>query len=281
MTDSNEKVEEVKTEEIPPQSVALVTPDNWISTALDKGLPIETLERLFALKKEYDAQQAKKAFDEAMTLFQSKCPIIKKGKAGGVTKDGVVAYKYAPIEDIVEQTKELMSECGFSYLIKVSIEEKDVEVSCEVRHIKGHSEISKMKVPLLRQTGVMSEAQVTAGTSTFAKRYAFCNAFGIMTADEDTDGIMPYMTEEFEELTKNWQYKDNYINQIAKSLTSGKAYNQFVSTLPTKEQTNKFIKLMEKVKPEKQKELWILFQKFTNQNVDTFLTNLSSKLNKE
>jgi hypothetical protein len=33
----------------------------------------------------------------------------------------------------------------------------------------------------------MSQTQVEAATLTFAKRYAFCNAFGILTGDEDID----------------------------------------------------------------------------------------------
>ena len=35
---------------------------------------------------------------------------------------------------------------------------------------------------------MMSDSQKYAGALTFAKRYAFCNAFGILTADEDIDG---------------------------------------------------------------------------------------------
>ena len=34
----------------------------------------------------------------------------------------------------------------------------------------------------------MSAIQRRGSSNTYAKRYAFCNGFGIMTADEDTDG---------------------------------------------------------------------------------------------
>src|SRR5262249_52436437 len=34
---------------------------------------------------------------------------------------------------------------------------------------------------------IMSQTQVVAAALTFAKRYAFCNAFGILTGNEDTD----------------------------------------------------------------------------------------------
>lgn len=44
-----------------------------------------------------------------------------------------------------------------------------------------------MEVPLGNKTQVMSDTQLYAAASTFAKRYAFCNAFGIMTGDEDNE----------------------------------------------------------------------------------------------
>ena len=34
---------------------------------------------------------------------------------------------------------------------------------------------------------MMSDPQKYGGASTYAKRYAFCNGFGILTADEDLD----------------------------------------------------------------------------------------------
>ncbi len=164
------------------------SPQGLISQALAQSLPIEYLERLMDLQERWEKTQAKKAFDNAMSVFQSRCPIIKKKKQGGKTKSGVTAYHFAPIEDIVAQTKDLIAECGFSYLIKTPIfTEKEVTVSCEVRHIAGHSEISSVTFPLVTKTDIMSAPQVVAGTVTFTKRYAFCNAFGIMTMDDDKD----------------------------------------------------------------------------------------------
>ena len=40
------------------------------------------------------------------------------------------------------------------------------------------------------KTAMMNAPQQTAATMTYAKRYAFCNAFGIMTGDEDTDAVI-------------------------------------------------------------------------------------------
>jgi hypothetical protein len=47
-----------------------------------------------------------------------------------------------------------------------------------------------MTVPFGNKTDIMSQSQVAAAATTFAKRYAFCNAFGILTGDEDTDAAV-------------------------------------------------------------------------------------------
>jgi len=47
-----------------------------------------------------------------------------------------------------------------------------------------------MEVPLGNKTSVMSQTQVVAAALTFAKRYAFCNAFGIMTGDDDNEKVI-------------------------------------------------------------------------------------------
>lgn len=165
-----------------------------IMTAIERGTPVETMERILAMAEKVKANQAKEAFNMAMSAFQGECPTIDKKKDGSKTKSGQVAYKYAPLEDIDEQTKELRNKHGFSHSIKTDLYRDDfgniktVKATCVVRHIMGHSEETSMEVPLGTKTGVMSDSQQVAAASTFAKRYAFCNAFGIMTGDEDNDG---------------------------------------------------------------------------------------------
>lgn len=173
----------VATEATPVQPI---TPETLIAQGMQSGLTVENMKELLGMRRELKAEAAKKAYDDAMAGFQGKCPTIKKQKAGGKTKSGQVAYMYAPLETIVEQTKELISDHGFSYAIKTEVGEK-VKVTCTVKHKDGHAEESSMEVPLGTRTEIMSAPQVVAATVTFAKRYAFVNAFGIMTGDDDTD----------------------------------------------------------------------------------------------
>src|ERR1700710_2694941 len=99
----------VRTKPQPPGSV-----DTFISQALAANAPVETLERLFALHKEVNAEKARAAFTDALATFQSEAPIIEKTKKV-FSKEGKLRYVFAPIDSIVEQIKKPLASNGFSY----------------------------------------------------------------------------------------------------------------------------------------------------------------------
>lgn len=157
------------------------------AAAIDQRVDVDKMERLLAMQREIMKLQAEAAFRAAMAAFQNECPIIGKTK---IVKNasGEVLYKYAPVENIIAQVKPLLLKHGFSYQIDTEYPPNLVRAICIVRHIAGHSERSSVDLPLITKTGIMSAPQVVSGTITFGTRRAFCNAFGIMTGDEDNDG---------------------------------------------------------------------------------------------
>ena len=192
MTKKKEEIPETLPEVVPETQPAPTiyegpaTAENLMLKAIDKGVPVETMERLLAMRRELQAEAAKRRFDEDMAAFQGSCPTIKKTKEVK-TKSGQVAYRYAPIESIVAQVKEKLNEYGFSYAVKTETEPASVKSTVIAKHKEGHSEESSVQVPLGNKTDIMSQTQVVAAALTFAKRYAFCNAFGILTGDDDDD----------------------------------------------------------------------------------------------
>ena len=160
--------------------------EKLIEQAITANVPVETMERLLAMRTQIKAEQAKEAFTAAMAKFQAECPVIKKTKE--VASGGRTIYKYAPVESIVIQVRDIMRDNGFSYAFEQVLTAETVKVGCVVTHALGHSVTTWMEVRLGTKTGVMSNSQQDAAASTFAKRYAFCNAFGILTGDEDNDG---------------------------------------------------------------------------------------------
>lgn len=173
-----------------------------ITRAIDKSVSVETMEKLLSMRRELKAEQAKELFDNDMASFQNECPVIVKSRKGGKTESGIVAYMYAPIDEIVKQTKALISKWGFSYAIKTETGTDKVKAICIVKHRCGHSEQSDFEVPLGAKTRVMSDTQVVAAALTFAKRYAFCNAFGIITGDDDTDSVVEKSPPQKQQPTK-------------------------------------------------------------------------------
>ncbi len=169
--------------------IVAVGPDNsaegLIQQAIVNKVDVGTMERLLAMRNQIKAEQAKEAFDRALAKFQAECPPIRKDKAVN-DKFGKLRYKYAPLDTIVAQVKGHLQKNGFSYTTDALVEEGWVTAVCKVTHELGHSEVSNFKVPVDKDS-YMSAPQKFAAALTFAKRYAFCNAFGILTGDEDND----------------------------------------------------------------------------------------------
>jgi hypothetical protein len=97
-----------------------------------------------------------------------------------------VRYAYAPLDSIVEQTRDLIAKYGLSYSFKTTNDEKNITATLRITHIIGHSEENSFVVPIGTE-GYMSDVQKYGARRTFAERYAFCDGFGILTGDEDTD----------------------------------------------------------------------------------------------
>lgn len=160
--------------------------ESFIGKAIEKGAPLETLEKLLAMRKDLKAEQSREAFVLAMADFQSNCPVIEKTKKV-MNKDGsTLRYKYAPIDAIVEQIKKHLADQGLAYTWTVKNETAKITAICKVTHKLGHSEESSFEIPIDSE-GYMTAPQKVASALTFAKRYSLCNILGISTGDEDTD----------------------------------------------------------------------------------------------
>ena len=132
--------------------------DTFISQAISQNLPVETMEKLFALREKVKAEQAKEAYVEALSKFQGNCPVIEKQKKV-LNKDGrTVRYQYAPIDAIAEQIKKPLVENGLSYRWEVENEDKMIKATAIITHKLGHSEKSSFAVPIDSE-GFMTEPQ--------------------------------------------------------------------------------------------------------------------------
>lgn len=176
---------EVLTQEGGALAVREPTPGELIDRALDRGATPEAIEKLVELYERLKAGAAREAFVVALSKFQSLCPIIVKEKDVG-KKGDKVHYQYAPLSVIVGQVRSILHECELSYTIDTEFKDGLMYAICTVTHVLGHSESSRFMAPI-DPKAFMNESHKYASAQTYAKRYAFCNALGILTGDEDDD----------------------------------------------------------------------------------------------
>jgi hypothetical protein len=172
-----------------------VSPAHLLEIAINKDLDVGKLKELMSLQKEWQADQSRKAFFEALNEFQAKAPEIRKVKsvAFETKTGGKTEYKYAPLADIVRQIKDTCRECGLSYRWEIQDTKEEIKVTCLVTHTAGHTERTTMTVNP-DASGSKNAIQARGSAIEYAKRYTLIGSLGLSTADSDVDGAMVELT---------------------------------------------------------------------------------------
>lgn len=161
--------------------------ESLLQRAVDTG-SVEVLERLLAVKKEVQAGRARDAFYEALTAFQSHCPVIGKNTEASIqSRTGAsFKYRYTPLEDIAHAIRPLLEQYALGYRwFATQTAPKSITVTCRISHILGYVEESSLTVPIGEDP--QRPAWPVAQSLTYAKRYTLCNSLGIVVGGEDDD----------------------------------------------------------------------------------------------
>lgn len=188
--------------------VKQMNPSELLALAVDKDLDIEKLSKLMQMKKEWDADQARRAFFEAMTKFQSEVPDLRKSKSVAFKE---VKYNYAPLSDITRQIKETCKDCGLSYRWEIQDTKEEIKVTCLITHIDGHTEQTTMTASP-DDSGSKNKIQARGSSIEYLKRYSLIGALGLSTSDSDVDGLIPEISLDI--LHKQYMLHYNELIQI-------------------------------------------------------------------
>jgi hypothetical protein len=213
------ETEIVKTENVNIESL--------ISNGITSKADIAVMEKLFVMRNQLKAEKDKEAFYRALAKFQKETPAIEKTKKVFNKDNKTVRYAYAPLETIIKNVKTPLEENGFSYTLKTKQTDKSLTIICEAHHSAGHTESTELTVAVA-STGFMAAIQEIGSAITYAKRYCFCNAFGIVTMDEDVDGA----GAEKEDIKEN---KESQIAPVSESDAERKIYEEYYIMLDVAE----------------------------------------------
>ena|ERR1700759_3111957 len=175
-----------------PSPAALVAnpgPADLLRIAVQQGASIDQLERLMALQERFNANEAKKAYHEAMAQFQTNEVKIGKDKhVSFTTSKGKTEYDHATLGNIVKTVKPLLASYGLSSSWEPARSEGGrVVVTCRVTHKQGHTESVTLDGPI-DDSGGKNNIQALGSTVTYLQRYTLLAILGLATEDEDNDG---------------------------------------------------------------------------------------------
>jgi hypothetical protein len=201
------------------QSTGVTNPLVLIERMIEKGVDPTALRQMMDLSERWETNQAAKRFAERITMFQSKCEAVYKGRAaqfdekdgsGNKTGNKVAAYKFASYDDIMAEVQPILAECEI--VVTFSTDEPKegrpgLSGKCRVR-VGQHTEDSYLFLPIPEMK--VNATQKFGAALSYLKRYLLCAALNIRTTDVDDDA-----GTQFDTITAKQQATlDGYRQQI-------------------------------------------------------------------
>lgn len=151
-----------------------------VQTALDRGMDAEQIRQFMDLADRHEAKQAKREFDEAMSRFREKCPLIVRDADGHNTK-------YAKLSSAIAAIRQPLADNGLSHSWRTQQDGGQVAVTCVVSHVGGHSERTSLSSEP-DKSGGKNSIQAIGSAVSYLQRYTLFSILGIASSDMDDDG---------------------------------------------------------------------------------------------
>ena len=188
-------------EETKPYEVATQTADNspaeLILKAVAGGMDIDKIKQMMDLQERWEANQARKAYTEAMSKFKLNPPDIEKDRhVKFKTSTGQTEYNHASLGNVTAKINTALGACGLSAAWTTDQTDKGVSVTCKITHVLGHFETTTLTAAN-DVSGGKNAIQALGSTISYLQRYTILSLTGLASRDMDDDGKgeVEYITE--------------------------------------------------------------------------------------
>lgn len=164
-----------------------LNPAEMMQSMVQKGITAENVSaftELVKLSEHMEDRNAEREFARAFNALQADMPKVQARKAVP-NNDGSARYTFAAFEDIMDQVAPIARKHGFSISFSMKFAESRIIQTCILQHIGGHKQSNDFAVRIGKGPPGSSESQADGAASTYAKRFALCNALNIVI---ETDG---------------------------------------------------------------------------------------------
>lgn len=151
------------------------------------------LKDLWALQKDFEANQARKAYYDALKQFKDNPPNIVKNARAKMVKDSRTLYEYdfLQLDYACRQIIPALAKVGITHRWTAKMEGDKVSVTCILSHQLGFSDPEPPTLASLPdQSGGKNPVQAIGSVTRYLERYTFLMAVG-MASEEKTDGTTP------------------------------------------------------------------------------------------
>lgn len=160
--------------------------------AMNANMNMSEIKELQQAQREWESEEARKAFLAAMVAFKRNPPVILKDKTAFKPdgNGGFESYDFATIGNVCEQIVQSAAEHSLTHnwVPGRNPDNDNIVVVCELAHVGGHVQRTPLDAPREQVPG-LTVAQAEQSVRTFLERYSLLLAFGFAAKDRpDDDG---------------------------------------------------------------------------------------------
>ena len=159
------------------------TPIALLRLAIEKDLDVDKLKQILDLKKEYELDEARKAYCDAKAKFKTEPILVFKDKTNKQYDS-----KYASKGSLVNTVNPILSKYGLNASWSFDQQDTRISVSCKLSHSQGYSETVTLSGPP-DSSGSKNPLQQIKSTVTYLEIATFEAVTGVAASDDgDDDG---------------------------------------------------------------------------------------------
>ena len=147
---------------------------------------LDKLQKAMELQERWEANEARKAYMQAMSEFKSEPLRIDKDKSVSFGQ-GKTSYSHASLANVTGKINSGLSKVGLSAAWKTNQDNGTITVTCTITHRDGHSESTSLTASP-DTSGSKNSIQAIGSTITYLERYTLLALTGLATYDADDDG---------------------------------------------------------------------------------------------
>jgi hypothetical protein len=160
-------------------------PMTILEVALQQNADVEKLMQLWALQKDWEENEARREYNEAIAQFKRNPPEINKNKH---VEFGNTKYDHATLDHITDAITKSLSAVGITHRWDTQQNGPEIAVTCVLTHQRGHSERTVLKAAP-DASGSKNSIQAIASAVTYLQRYTLLAATGMAARGTDNDAL--------------------------------------------------------------------------------------------